>query len=142
MKKCSKIALALFLGLIANSILLHADQGLIEPKKGTVYYALLDGLKLLAVGDIEQWISSYCDGMRLCSNTAEISNIRNYRAELQEKIATSCLKKGGEAIHVEHVVGNPEIDIAVKIYLICDEKGPPRFYSLRRTVDYWFFISL
>ncbi|GEM_PF-3510909 len=142
MEKHSKIALVLFLGLIANPLLLHADQGLIEPKKGTVYYALLDGLKLLAVGDIEQWISHYCDGIRFCSNAADINHIRNHRAKLQEKIATSCLKKGGKALDIDHVVGNPEIDIAVKIYLVCDEKGPPRFYSLRRTVDYWFFISL
>lgn len=142
MRKHSKISLILFLGLLSSPLLLNADQGLIEPKKGTVYHALLGGLKLLAVGDIEQWISSYCDGIRLCSNTAEVNNIRNYRAELQEKIAASCLKKGGEALDIDYVVGNPEIDIAVKIYLICDEKGPPRFYSLRRTVDYWFFISL
>ena len=80
MKKRSKIVLVLFLGLIANPLLLHADQGLIEPKKGTVYYALLDGLKLLAVGDIEQWINHYCDGIRLCSNTVNINNIRNHRA--------------------------------------------------------------
>ena len=119
-----------------------AEPGLIQPKKGTVYHALLDGLKLLAVGDIEGWINNYCDGIRLCSNASEINSIRNQRAELQEKIATSCLKNGGEALHIGHVVGNPEIDIAVKIYLVCDPKGPPRFYSLRRTVDYWFFISL
>ena len=137
-----KITLVLFIGLLVNPLLLNADQGLIEPKKGSVYFPLLEGLKLLAVGDIEQWISSYCDGIRLCSNATEINDIRNHRAELQEKIATSCLKNGGESLHIDHVVGNPEIDIGVKIYLICDPKGPPRFYSLRRTVDYWFFISL
>jgi len=128
--------------IIGPSSLVYADQGLIEPKKGSVYYSLLEGLKLLAVGDIEEWIASYCDGMRLCNNAPELNNIRNHRAQLQQKIAPACLKKGGEALHVDYVVGNPEIDIAVKIYLICDETGPPRFYSLRRTVDYWFFISL
>jgi hypothetical protein len=142
MKKHTKIILFLFFILQVNPLLLSADEGLIEPKKGTVYYSLLQGLKLLAVGDIEQWINEYCDGIRLCNSAPELNNIRNYRAELQQKIATSCLKKGGEALHIDHVIGNPEIDIAVKIYLVCDEKGPPRFYSLRRTVDYWFFISL
>jgi hypothetical protein len=142
MSKHSKISLILFLGLIISPLLVNADEGLMVPKKGTVYYALLEGLKLLAVGDIEQWINSSCDGIRLCSNAAEINDIRNYRAKLQEKIATSCLKKGGEALDIDHVVGNPEIDIAVKIYLNCDESGPPRFYSLRRTMDFWFFISL
>lgn len=142
MIKHAEIILLLLFGLIATPLVANEEYGLIEPKKGTVYRALLDGLKLLAVGDIEQWISGSCDGIRLCSNAAEVNNIRNHRAELQEKIATSCLKKGGEALDIDHVVGNPEIDIAVKIYLICDENGPPRFYSLRRTVDYWFFISL
>jgi len=142
MMSYSKKSFVLFFFLIVNPILVNADQGLIEPKKGTVYSALLEGLKLLAVGDIEQWISGSCDGIRLCSNVPDINIIRNYRAKLQEKIATRCLKKGGEALHIDHVVGNPEIDIAVKIYLICDEKGPSRFYSLRRTMDYWFFISL
>jgi len=137
-----KIILILFVGLITNPLLLNADQGLVEPKKGSVYYTLLEGLKLLAVGDIDQWISSYCDGIRLCSNAPEINNIRNHRAKMQERIAVSCLKSGGEALHIDHVIGNPEIDIAVKIYLVCDPEGPPRFYSLRRTVDYWFFISL
>ncbi len=137
-----KISLVLFLSLVATPTLANAEIGLIVPKKGTVYYALLDGLKLLAVGNIEQWISGSCDGIRLCSNTSDINHIRNYRAKLQEKIATSCLKKGGEALDIDHVVGNPEIDIAVKIYLNCDENGPPRFYSLRRTMDFWFFISL
>jgi hypothetical protein len=136
------IIIAIFLYFLSLAIPVYADDGLIIPKKGTVYHALLEGLKLLAVGDIDNWISGSCDGIRLCSNAAEINHIRNYRAELQEKIATSCLKKGGEALHVDHVVGNPEIDIAVKIYLVCDENGPPRFYSLRRTMDFWFFISL
>jgi hypothetical protein len=142
MIKHFKMSLVLFLGLILFPFLLNAEQGLIEPKKGTVYSALLEGLKLLAVGDIEGWISGSCDGIRLCSNTADTNHIRNYRAKVQEKIATSCLKKGGEALEIDHVVGNPEIDIAVKIYLVCGEKDPPRFYSLRRTMDYWFFISL
>ncbi|MBL1141490.1 MAG: hypothetical protein HND53_05590 [Proteobacteria bacterium] len=141
MNYLKKIHIALILLLIFSANL-GAEQGLIVPKKGTVYHALLEGLKLLAVGDIEQWISGSCDGIRLCSNTADIDHIRNHRAKVQEKIATSCLKKGGEALDIDHVVGNPEIDIAVKIYLLCDEKGPPRFYSLRRTMDYWFFISL
>ncbi len=142
MIKISKSSLILFLGLITSPLLLNAEQGLIVPKNGTVYHALLDGLKLLAVGDIEQWISSSCDGIRLCSNTADTNHIRNHRAKLQEKIATSCLKKGGDALEIDHVVGNPEIDIAVKIYLVCGENDPPRFYSLRRTMDFWFFISL
>ena len=142
MKKLCKINRILLFLLAINPTYSSADQGLIEPKKDTVYYALLEGLKLLAVGDIETWISGSCDGIRLCSNAAEINHIRNHRAALQEKIATSCLKKGGEALDIDHVVGNPEIDIAVKIYLTCDEKDPPRFYSLRRTMDYWFFISL
>ena len=137
-----QIIFILCAALIFSPVALNADQGLIKPKKGTVYYSLLEGLKLLAVGDIEQWITTYCDGIRLCSNAPEMSIIRNHKAEMQEKIATSCLKNGGESLHVNHVVGNPEIDIAVKIYLICDENGPPRFYSLRRTVDYWFFTSL
>lgn len=132
----------LCVGLFFIPATVHADQGLLKPKQGTVYYALLEGLKLLAVGNIDEWITAYCDGIRLCSNVPEIDNIRNYRAKLQEKIASSCLKNGGEALHIDHVVGNPEIDIAVKVYLICEEKGSPRFYSLRRTVDYWFFISL
>lgn len=138
----SQVILVLIVSLLANPILLNADEGLIQPKKGSVYYSLLQGLKLLAVGDIEQWISSYCDGIRLCSNAADINIIRNHRAKLQEKIASSCLKNGGEALHIDHVVGNPEIDIAVKIVLICDPQGPPRSYSLRRTVDYWFFTGL
>jgi len=41
--------------------------------------------------------------------------IRNYRAQLQEKIAASDLKNGDASIDVDHVVGNLEIDIAVKI---------------------------
>jgi hypothetical protein len=142
MIKHYKLTGILLFFLIINSVYVSADEGLIVPKKGTVYYSLLEGLKLLAVGDIEQWISGSCDGIRLCKNETEIAYIRNHKAKLQEKIATSCLKKGGEALHIDHVVGNPEIDIAVKVYLVCDEKGPPRFYSLRRTMDYWFFISL
>ena len=142
MIKHIKTNLIFLLFLIVLPLSINADQGSIEPKKGTVYEALLQGLKLLAVGDIEQWISGSCDGIRLCSNTAEVNHIRNHRAKLQGKIATSCLKKGGTALDIHHVVGNPEIDIAVKIYLVCNESDPPRFYSLRRTMDMWFFISL
>lgn len=86
MLKISKINFLFFFVLITNSSLVNAEQGLIEPKKGSVYYSLLQGLKLLAVGDIEQWISSYCDGIRLCSNKPELNNIRNHRAELQKKL--------------------------------------------------------
>jgi len=142
MLKQNILMLFLCLGLISAPEPLRADEGLIRPDKGTVYYALLEGLKLLAVGDIEQWINSYCDGIRLCSNAPDLNNIREYRAAIQEKIASSCLKNGGESLHVDYVVGDPEVDLAVKIFLICEPNGPPRFYSLRRTVDYWFFISL
>ena len=142
MIKHSKIALVFTLGLILSPVAVKAEQGLIVPKKGSVYAALLQGLKLLAVGDIEQWIVGSCDGIRLCSNSADINHIRNHRAKVQEKIATRCLKKGGEALEIDRVIGNPEIDIAVKIYLVCGENDPPRFYSMRRTMDLWFFISL
>ena len=132
----------LFTGFVLNPASASAEEGLVTPQKGTVYYALLEGLIMLADGDIEQWIGSYCDGIRLCSNASEINHIRQYRAELQQKIAPTCLKNGDRSLEIDHVVGNPEIDMAVKIYLICDPDGPPRFYSLRRTADYWFFISL
>ena len=65
MLKQNILMLFLCLGLISAAEPLRADEGLIRPDKGTVYYALLEGLKLLAVGDIEQWINSYCDGIRL-----------------------------------------------------------------------------
>lgn len=142
MRKRYQCIFILLVGLFIHPTLANAEQGLIKPKQGSVYYALLQGLKLLAVGDIEEWINRYCDGIRLCNNSSELNNIRQYRAELQKKIAPGCLKDGGKALHIDHVIGNPEIDIAVKVYLICDENGPPRFYSLRRTVDYWFFVSL
>lgn len=142
MVKHIKVTIVLLISLVLLPVTVTAEEGLIVPKKGSVYAALLHGLKLLSTGDIEQWIVSSCDGIRLCSNSADINHIRNVRAKVQEKIATSCLKKGGEALEVDRVVGNPEIDIAVKIYLVCGENDPPRFYSLRRTVDLWFFISL
>lgn len=134
--------LFLFTGFILSPVSVNAEEGLITPKKGTVYYALLEGLKLLAAGDIDQWIGSYCDGIRLCSNAPDINNIRQFRAKMQEKIAPTCLKNGDQSLEIDHVIGNPEIDLAVKIYLVCDPEGPPRFYSLRRTADFWFFISL
>ncbi len=136
------IQFILLLLALTLSIPVSAKEGLIVPKKGSVYEALLQGLKLLAVGDIEQWIVGSCDGIRLCNNSADISHIRNVRAKVQEKVAMRCLKKNGEALEIDHVVGNPEIDTAVKIYLVCGENDPPRFYSLRRTMDMWFFISL
>ena len=142
MKKCYRITMVLVSALIFSPVFVSADQGLIKPKEGTVYYALLEGLKLLANGDIDQWIGNYCDGIRLCSNAPDVNNIRQFRAKIQEKIAPTCLKDGDQALHIDHVIGNPEVDLAVKIYLICDPEGPPRFYSLRRTADYWFFISL
>lgn len=137
-----QIQIILLLVALTFSMPASAEEGLVVPKKGSVYEALLQGLKLLAVGDIEQWIVASCDGIHLCNNSADISHIRNVRAKVQEKIATRCLKKGGQALEIDYVVGNPGIDTAVKIYLVCGENDPPRFYSLRRTMDMWFFISL
>ena len=119
-----------------------AEPGLIRPAKGSVYAYLLEGLILLADGDVEGWISGYCDGIRLCKNEAELQMIRQHRAPLQQKIAPTCLKDGDRALQVSHVIGDPEVDQAVKIYLLCDPQDPPRFYSMRKTADYWFFISL
>ena len=92
--------LFIYLGFLVNPVSVNAEEGLIKPQKGTVYYALLEGLKLLAAGDIEGWISSYCDGIRLCSNAPDINNIRQYRAKLQEKIASSCLKNGDTGLEI------------------------------------------
>ena len=84
--KHEKILLSYFLvGLVLLPVSVNAESGLIEPKKGSVYYSLLKGLKLLAVGDIEQWINSSCDGIRLCSNATEINDIRNHRAKFTGK---------------------------------------------------------
>ena len=140
MSRCYIGLFILFISVFSTSV--YANTGLITPKKDSVYFVLLEGLKLLAVGNVEDWINGYCDGIRLCNNSDHINMIRQYRAKIQEKIAPSCIRNGGEALEIDHVIGNPEIDTAVKIYLVCDPKGPPRFYSLRRTAGYWFFISL
>ena len=142
MGKLKQIVLILYVWFLSTSTCFAVAEGLITPKTGTVYHALLEGLVMLADGKVEEWIGTYCDGIRLCKNVYEINNIRQYRAKLQEKIAPTCLRKGDTALEIDRVVGNPEIDIAVKIYLVCDPKGPPRFYSLRKTADFWFFISL
>ncbi len=131
----------LFMLLLLPSMV-TAETGLIRPQKGTVYASLLEGLKLLAAGDVDAWISGYCDGIRLCTNDAEMKIIRDHRAKLQESIAPDCLKDADRALDIERVIGNPDVDMAVKIYLRCEADGPPRFYSLRKTADYWFFISL
>ena len=135
-------AVSVLLLILLLPTMLAAQTGLIRPQKGTVYASLLEGLKLLAAGDVDGWVSGYCDGMRLCKSDAEMKIIREYRAKLQQEIAPACLKDGERAIFVERIIGNPEVDTAVKIYLRCEEDGPPRFYSLRKTADYWFFISL
>jgi hypothetical protein len=67
----SRINFVLFFVLITIPLLVHADQGLIVPKKDSVYYSLLQGLKLLAVGDIEQWIIGSC-----------VYPVRTYETEL------------------------------------------------------------
>ncbi len=118
------------------------EPGMMKPAKGSVYAFLLEGLILLADGDVDGWIAGYCDGIRLCKNESELAFIRNHSAPVQEKIAPGCLKDGDRALDIHHVIGNPDIDTAVKVYLVCDPADPPRFYSLRKTGDYWFFISL
>lgn len=138
----------IFSGMLCSVLFLGSaeaggeETGMMKPARGSVYAFLLEGLKLLADGDVESWIAGYCDGLRLCKNEAELAMIRNYRAPLQEKIAPTCLKDGERALDIARVIGDPEVDIAVKIYLVCDPQVPPRFYSLRKTADYWFFISL
>lgn len=134
---------AAFLGCsLCLSTIAETETGLIRPAKDSVYATLLEGLKLLAVGDVDAWVTGYCDVIRLCKNEAELEMIRQHRAPVQEKVAPTCLKDGDRALHVTRVIGDPQIDIAVKIYLQCDPTDPPRFYSLRKTADYWFFISL
>lgn len=136
---------AIFCGVLFLLVSTQAggvETGMMKPARGSVYAFLLDGLKLLAAGYVEGWISGYCDGIRLCKNEPELAMIRNHRAPLQEKIAPTCLKDGDRALDIARVIGDPEVDIAVKIYLVCDPEDPPRFYSLRKTADYWFFISL
>ncbi|MEM7027269.1 MAG: hypothetical protein AAF410_03460 [Pseudomonadota bacterium] len=118
------------------------ESGLKRPEKGSVYAYLLEGLILLADRDVVGWISGYCDGIRLCRNETEVKFIREHRIPLQERIASTCLKDGDRALHIEKVIGSPDVDVAVKVYLVCEQNGPPRFYSLRKTAGHWFFISI
>ena len=144
-KICTKQLAVCLVGSFLFATTLRADNansGLMRPTAGTVYAFLLEGLILLADGEIDTWIAGYCDGIRLCKNEAELSFIRKYSAPVQQKVAPGCLKDGDRALDIHHMIGNPEIDTAVKIYLNCNPEDPPRFYSLRKTADYWFFISL
>ena len=137
------IGIFLVLILLLNTTQISAvEPGLMRPQKDSVYANLLQGLILLADGDREGWISTYCDGIRLCKNETEMKFIREHRLPLQEKFVHTCLKDGDRALHIDKVIGSPDVDVAVKIYLVCNPDGPPRFYSLRKTAGHWFFISI
>lgn len=126
------IALALLLTTTALADRVKA------PKAGTAHHALLDGLSLLKDGKFDAWIDRYCHPDKLCFSAGSKKSLLRYNLPAIKRLAPQCIKDG-DSLEITRTDGDPAKDEAVKIFVLCNPKGMPRPFRLRKKGARWMF---
>lgn len=131
--------LVLAAGLIGS---LATSAGAVEkvtkPAKGTVYEAILGGLKLVDAGKYDAWIKTYCH-KDTCHNDNVKKNYKKYNLPALKKVSSACLK-GPDTIHVKKVKDKP--NGGKKVFIKCKDGGMPRPFHLLKDGKKWFWTNV
>lgn len=120
---------------------LAANGESVEPKEGTVYASIAEGLKLIKDGKFKEWKSKFCHKGDLCYNDNSWRSIEKYNLPALQRLAPKCLKDGGKLL-VTKVEGDLDKDDSVKIFIECDPNGMPRPFYLKKEDKIWKFTKI
>jgi hypothetical protein len=110
-----------------------------EPKAPAVdspEHIILKGLMLIESKDFDGWIDQYCHPEHLCPTWTAKKSLKRYSLPALQRLAKKCINNGKLRITRTDRDDSAE---RIKLYIVCDPKGMPRPFSLRKHGAKWKF---
>ncbi len=139
--KLAPLLIALLLLLVA-AVPASAQKGKdVKPADGSVHEAILKGLELIRDGKFDAWIDRYCHKGDLCFNDNSKAGLKRYNLPAMKRQAAHCIKDGG-VLRVTRTDGDPAKVDEVKIFAVCNPKGMPRPFTMKKEDKSWKFKKI
>jgi hypothetical protein len=131
------IALAILALLVTGSALAEPTA----PAAGTPEATILAGLKLIRDGKFDAWMAQHCHQGDLCHNNNARKSLKKYNLPAMQRVAPDCIK-AGDKLEITRVDGNPATDEQVKVFALCNPKGMPRPFTMKKEGSAWKFRKI
>ena len=115
----------------------HGKKGLVTPAPDTPESVLLAGLRLIADGQFDQWITRYCHMDKLCPTAQAKKSLKRYNLAAAQRVVGGCLK--GDKKDQLRITKHVEEGAKLKFFLHCSDKAMPRPFTLMKEGDAWKF---
>ncbi len=141
------LSLLSLLTILTLSITAQAKDGpshkvIKSPAKGSPYYAIIEGLKLIEAEHFNAWMTEWCSTSELCLNDRTRNSLKKYNLPAMKRMAPHCLKGRDDELHVTRTDGDPAKDTSVKVFIKCKEGGMPRPMWLKKEDGGWRFEKI
>ncbi|MDP6946288.1 MAG: hypothetical protein QF464_19220 [Myxococcota bacterium] len=115
----------------------RGHKGLVTPAPDTPEGVLLAGLRLIADGQFDQWITRYCHMAKLCPTPQAQKSLKRYNLTAAQRVVGGCLK--GDKKDQLRITRRVAEGAESKFFLHCSDKGMPRPFTLMKEGDAWKF---
>ena len=108
---------------------------------GTIYATIVDGLELIRDKKFEPFLDRYCHTEDLCFNENAKNSLRRYNLPAVSRLAAKCLKDA-RTLLVTRQDGDPKTDDTIKVFVVCDPRGMPRPFTVKKQDGKWKFKKI
>ena len=109
------------------------------PKAGTLYGAIVGGLKLIKAGSFDAWIAKYCHPDALCYNANVKRTLKRYNLKQLKKQAGFCLAPDGNSLIITR---EQKMQGQEKVFVKCNPKGSPKPFWLKKKGNRWYWTKV
>ncbi|MFT7623112.1 MAG: hypothetical protein ACI9WU_002289 [Myxococcota bacterium] len=113
-----------------------------NPRPGTVHHALVEGLILVRDQKFQPFLDKYCHPDDLCFNANSRKSLLKYNLPALSRIGGKCLKGEGRTLKVTRTDGDPAKDDQIKLFVVCDPRGMPRPFTLKKKGSAWMWKKI
>src|SRR5688572_19777993 len=110
----------------------------VAPAAGSIEAAIIDSMKMIGAGQLDEWIAKYCDA-GTCPDTAAKESLKMYQLKSSSKTAHECMTSDGGIL-----VTRREDDAAEgtkRVYVFCGPNRMPAPSSAKLVGDAWKFTT-
>jgi hypothetical protein len=105
----------------------------------TAEQTLLEGLKLIRDGKVDEWISKFCSPDKLCVNDNSKKSLKTYNAPAMGRRAKHCVKEDGTIKISRTDEISPD---EFKFFVDCEKTAMAVPFRLGKFNGKWYFNSL
>ena len=109
------------------------------PKAGTLYGAIVGGLKLIKAGKFDAWINTYCHPDDLCYTERAKGYLKKYNLKQLRKQAGFCLNPDGNSLIITRQLQSNGQE---KVFVKCNPKGSPKPFWLKKKGSRWYWTKV